>query len=129
YPPTTISPAEDDLNLTTEQIEIRPVSRPVDAEIQIPGSKSITNRALLMAALAEGNEPSVLENALYSEDSHWCSECLQKLGIRIEEDEAGATFTVHGQGGHFPVAKANLFVGNSGTTARSEERRVGKEWR
>ncbi len=99
-----------------DQIEIRPVTRPVDAEIPIPGSKSITNRALLMAALADG--ASTLENALFSEDSHWCSECLRRLGIEIEADEARSTFVVHGQGGHFPAAGADLFVGNSGTTAR-----------
>jgi 3-phosphoshikimate 1-carboxyvinyltransferase len=99
-----------------DQIEIRPVTRPVDAEIQIPGSKSITNRALLMAALADG--PSTLENALFSEDSHWCAQCLRRLGIVVEADEARATFVVHGQGGRFPAAGADLFVGNSGTTAR-----------
>lgn len=98
------------------QIEIRPVSRPVDAEVQIPGSKSITNRALLMAALADGT--STLDNALFSEDSHWCADCLQRLGIEIEADERHATFAVHGQGGHFPATQAYLFVGNSGTTAR-----------
>ena len=98
------------------QIEIRPINRPVDSEIQIPGSKSITNRALLMAALADGT--STLDNALFSEDSHWCADCLRRLGIAIEADEQRATFTVHGQGGHFPATRADLFVGNSGTTAR-----------
>src|SRR5262245_27170854 len=99
-----------------DQIEIRPVTRPVDAELQIPGSKSITNRALLMAALADGK--STLENALFSEDSHWCSECLRRMGIEIEADEAREMFVVHGKGGHFPATEADLFVGNSGTTAR-----------
>jgi 3-phosphoshikimate 1-carboxyvinyltransferase len=99
-----------------DQIEIRPVSRPVDTEIRVPGSKSITNRALLMAALADGT--STLENALFSEDSHWCADCLMRLGIEIEADEAGARFIVKGQGGHFPAKSADLYVGNSGTTAR-----------
>jgi 3-phosphoshikimate 1-carboxyvinyltransferase len=98
------------------QVEIRPVDRPVDAEIQIPGSKSITNRALLMAALADGT--STLTNALFSEDSHWCADCLQRLGIEVEADERHAVFIVHGSGGHFPATQADLFVGNSGTTAR-----------
>ncbi len=98
------------------QIEIRPINRPVDSEIQIPGSKSITNRALLMAALADGT--STLDNALFSEDSHWCADCLRRLGIVIEADEQRATFSVHGQGGHFPATQVDLFVGNSGTTAR-----------
>src|SRR5256885_11899140 len=98
------------------QIEIRPLNRPVNAEIQVPGSKSITNRTLLMAALADGT--STLENALFSEDSHWCAECLQCLGIPIDANEQAATFTVQGLGGVFPVTSADLFVGNSGTTAR-----------
>jgi 3-phosphoshikimate 1-carboxyvinyltransferase len=102
--------------MSIEQIEIRPISGPVDAEIVVPGSKSITNRALLMAALADGT--STLENALFSEDSHWCADCLQRLGIEIDADEKSARFTVHGRGGHFPATSAALFVGNSGTTAR-----------
>src|SRR5258708_4791558 len=69
-----------------------------------------------MAALADGT--STLENALFSEDSHWCADCLQRLGIAIDADEQAATFTVHGLGGALPVASADLFVGNSGTTAR-----------
>lgn len=99
-----------------QQLEIHPASRPVDAEIAIPGSKSITNRALVLAALAEGT--STLENALFSEDSHWCMDSLRKMGIEIEADEANARITVHGQGGNFPAEKADLFVGNSGTSAR-----------
>jgi 3-phosphoshikimate 1-carboxyvinyltransferase len=98
------------------QLEIRPVARPVDAEIAVPGSKSITNRALVMAALADGE--SILDNALFSEDSHWCSECLRRLGIAVSADEAAARFMVQGQGGRLPTKSAVLFVGNSGTTAR-----------
>ena len=102
--------------MPTDQIEICPLTGPVDAEIVVPGSKSITNRALLMAALADGT--STLENALFSEDSHWCADCLQRLGITIGSDEKASRFIVHGQGGHFPATSADLFVGNSGTTAR-----------
>jgi len=99
-----------------DQLAIRPIARPVNAEIAVPGSKSITNRALLLTALADG--ASTLENALFSEDSHWFVDCLRKLGITVETDEAAATITVYGQGGRFPATKADLFVGNSGTTAR-----------
>ncbi len=97
-------------------IDIRPASGAVNAEVQIPGSKSITNRALLLAALADG--PSTLENALFSEDSHWFVQCLQRLGIAVEADEAAARFRVEGRGGELPAQSADLFVGNSGTTAR-----------
>lgn len=107
FPVTSTSPT---------QIEIKPAPRPVEAVIQVPGSKSITNRALLLAALADGE--SVLENALFSEDSHWFSECLRRLGIEVESDSTQARMIVQGKGGRFPVAEADLFVGNSGTTAR-----------
>jgi len=100
----------------TDQLEIRPLNRAVNAEILVPGSKSITNRALLLAALADG--PSTLENALFSEDSHWFAECLRRMGIAVDADENAATMTIHGRGGTFPTQHADLFVGNSGTTAR-----------
>ncbi|MBX3084436.1 MAG: 3-phosphoshikimate 1-carboxyvinyltransferase [Anaerolineae bacterium] len=98
------------------RLEIRPITRPINAVVDIPGSKSITNRALLMAALAEGE--SVLEHALFSDDSHWCSACLRALGIEIVADEANERFTVRGTGGKFSAGQADCFVGNSGTTAR-----------
>jgi 3-phosphoshikimate 1-carboxyvinyltransferase len=98
------------------QREIRPITGPIDAVITVPGSKSITNRVLLLAALADGT--SILKNALFSEDSHWCADSLRRMGIPVEEHEAEAQFTVHGRGGQFPAQSADLFVGNSGTTAR-----------
>ncbi|MCS6870683.1 MAG: 3-phosphoshikimate 1-carboxyvinyltransferase [Anaerolineae bacterium] len=97
-------------------LEIRPLRRPIDATISVPGSKSITNRALVLAALAEGE--SVLENALFSEDSYWCSQALQRLGIPIAAEKEAARYVVQGTGGRFPSVYADLFVGNSGTTAR-----------
>jgi 3-phosphoshikimate 1-carboxyvinyltransferase len=97
-------------------LEIRPLSRPIDAVISVPGSKSITNRALVLAALAEGE--SVLENALFSDDSYWCSQALQRMGIPVQAEAESARYTVQGKGGYFPSAYADLFVGNSGTTAR-----------
>ncbi|HVO44510.1 MAG TPA: 3-phosphoshikimate 1-carboxyvinyltransferase [Aggregatilineales bacterium] len=103
-------------SIAPRQQAIQPVSHPVDAEIRVPGSKSITNRALLLTALADGT--STLENALFSEDSHWFIDCLRRMGIDVEADEASAVITVHGRGGEFPAKTADCFVGNSGTTAR-----------
>ncbi len=97
-------------------VEIVPISHQLDTEVAIPGSKSITNRVLLIAALAAGR--SRIENALFSEDTHWFSTCLQQLGIAVESDEHAATFDVAGMGGHIPVSQADLFVGNAGTAAR-----------
>src|SRR5258708_22583929 len=93
-----------------DSLAIRPLNGPVDAEIVLPGSKSITNRALVLAALAEGE--STLENALFSEDSHWCVECLRGLGIRIEANEAASRFQVFGTGGKLPAPEAELFFGH-----------------
>jgi 3-phosphoshikimate 1-carboxyvinyltransferase len=97
------------------QIAIRPAG-PLDATIRPPGSKSITNRALACAALAEG--PSLLCGALDSEDTRLMVDCLRGLGIAVEHDTAAATMRVAGQGGRIPASSADLFVGNSGTTVR-----------
>jgi 3-phosphoshikimate 1-carboxyvinyltransferase len=109
-----------------ELIEIVPLTQPVRAEITVPGSKSITNRALILAALAEGEV--TLKGALWSEDTQVMTAALQELGfeIKIEEDPAefcNRTITVKGLGGKIPKAGTaeeplELFVGNAGTAAR-----------
>jgi 3-phosphoshikimate 1-carboxyvinyltransferase len=99
-----------------EIIEITPVTVPVDGTARVPGSKSITNRALLIAALAEGE--SVLTGALFSDDTRYMAEALNALGIHVVADDIADNFTVVGLGGTFPTADADLFVGNSGTTMR-----------
>ena len=98
-------------------IEIQPIRKPVDATIEVPGSKSYTNRALLVAAMARG--VSTLTGALFSDDTRYMSASLRKLGIKIDTDEKRATFDVHGNGGEIPVSSADLYIGNSGTTSRS----------
>jgi 3-phosphoshikimate 1-carboxyvinyltransferase len=107
-------------------IEIVPLDKPVRAEITVPGSKSITNRALILAALAAGEV--MLEGALWSEDTRIMVECLQELGfmvnVRPDPDEAcNRTITVYGKGGVVPRGGTEqqpleLFVGNAGTAAR-----------
>ncbi|HEU4753187.1 MAG TPA: 3-phosphoshikimate 1-carboxyvinyltransferase [Armatimonadota bacterium] len=100
-----------------DPLPVPPLTRPVDATVQVPGSKSYTNRALLIAALAEGR--STLRGALFSEDTERMADSLRRLGFRVEEDAADHRFDVWGEGGRIPAAEAELFVGNSGTTARS----------
>lgn len=100
----------------SDSIEIKPISTPINATVRIPGSKSITNRALLLAALADG--ASSFENALFSEDSLCFVECLRRLGITVEADPDAARITVHGLNGRIPATEADLFVGNAGTAAR-----------
>ena len=107
-------------------IEIVPLDQPVRAEITVPGSKSITNRALILAALADGEV--TLEGALWSEDTQIMVECLQELSfmvdVRADPNEAcNRTITVYGKGGAVPPGGTEqqpmeLFVGNAGTAAR-----------
>lgn len=98
-------------------IEIQPISKPINATITVPGSKSYTNRALLVAAMANG--VSTLTGALFSDDTHYMSAALRKLGVEIDADEKRSTFAVHGNGGVIPASSAELYIGNSGTTSRS----------
>ena len=107
-------------------IEIVPLDKPVRAEITVPGSKSITNRALILAALADGEV--TLKGALWSEDTEIMFDCLQKLGFEVSKqndpDElCNRTITVKGLAGKILNAGTaekplELFVGNAGTAAR-----------
>jgi len=95
---------------------IEPISHPVNATVTLPGSKSYTNRALIIAALAAGT--STLRQALFSDDTMYMAEALRHLGIPVSTDTANSTFTVKGKGGSIPAGRAELFVGLSGTSAR-----------
>jgi len=107
-------------------IEIVPLAAPVRAEITVPGSKSITNRALILAALADGEV--TLAGALWSEDTQIMVACLKQLGFLVsvapDPDEAcNRTIMVIGEGGLVPsggteTQPLDLFVGNAGTAAR-----------
>ncbi|MEH2277388.1 MAG: 3-phosphoshikimate 1-carboxyvinyltransferase [Nostoc sp.] len=99
-----------------DTIAIPALNRPVDATVEIPGSKSLTNRALLVAALAQGD--SILENALFSEDSEYFAKCIEQLGIPITLNPHQAQIQVAGRGGDIPAKQADLFVGLAGTAAR-----------
>ena len=100
----------------TELLEIQPVSVPIRASVRPPGSKSITNRALVCAALAEGT--STLRGALDSEDTRVMIDGLRQLGVEIESKDSGQTLVVTGSGGSPPARQADIFVANSGTTIR-----------
>ena len=89
---------------------------PVRGTARPPGSKSYTNRALVLAALARGR--SSIEGALFSDDSLHMARSLASLGIHVESDEANERFDVDGCAGKLAVSHAAVFVGNSGTTAR-----------
>ena len=98
------------------ELEIQPLQHPIDATITPPGSKSYTNRALPIAALANGL--SILTGALFSDDTHYMTKALLELGFKIRSDEENNSFTVQGTNGIILTDTAKVFIGNSGTTAR-----------
>ena len=82
----------------------------------MPGSKSITNRALILAALADG--PTAFTGALFSRDTRILIAALRALGFEVADDEAAGTIRIVGLGGRIPRDRAKLHVGNAGTAAR-----------
>lgn len=97
-------------------MQIIPIPHPLSATVRLPGSKSLTNRALLISALAKGT--TRITNALFSDDSRYFAHALQTLGFDVQLDEAKFEMTVAGLGGSIPARKAELFIGNAGTAAR-----------
>ena len=97
-------------------LRITPISHALNATVRVPGSKSLTNRALLISALANGT--THLTDALFSDDSRYFAKALQTLGFDVQLDEANHSMTVTGLGGKIPAKKAELFIGNAGTAAR-----------
>ena len=106
------------------QILVEPLTGPFDATGAaapfVPGSKSLTNRALMLAAVAKGT--STLKGVLFSDDSRRMLEALAALGYKLEIGEAARTVVVHGADGRMHSAAKNspteLFLGNAGTATR-----------
>ena len=88
----------------------------MNGSIRPPGSKSITNRALICAALANG--ASVLDGVLDSDDTRVMLDSLSKLGFAVSHDSANSRVTIEGLGGRIPNSSAKLEIGNSGTSVR-----------
>ncbi len=99
-----------------DPLPITPFTYPISGVVELPGSKSITNRALILAALAEGT--TTLTGALFSRDSRIMVAGLQTLGFVITADESTHTIVVEGRGGEIPISTAKINVGNAGTAAR-----------
>lgn len=85
-------------------------------EVYVPGSKSITNRALLLAAL--GNGRSTIKGIQFSDDSRHFLDCIKELGFEVEVDESRCTAKINGLGGSIPKKNAKINVGSAGTAAR-----------
>lgn len=106
-----------------EELPLQPISI-IEGHVKLPGSKSLSNRILLLAALAEGK--TTVENILDSEDIRYMVQALKTLGIHLEEDWDKSRIVVHGCGGKFPIEGGNsgaakpleLFLGNAGTAMR-----------
>ncbi len=97
-------------------VTIEPLSGPFAASVRPPGSKSLSNRALVLASLARGT--SSLANVLFADDTRVMLDGLSALGFTLEIDEPACSVKVRGTGGGVPAAHADLFCGNSGTTIR-----------
>src|SRR4051812_11094440 len=97
-------------------LSIKPFTRPVRGSVTLPGSKSITNRALILAAL--GSATVTLRGALFSRDTSIMIAALRQLGFKIEADEQALTIRVGGRSGEIPNREARIDVGNAGTAAR-----------
>ncbi|OHX20972.1 3-phosphoshikimate 1-carboxyvinyltransferase [Chromobacterium sphagni] len=98
-----------------EQLHLPPHSR-LGGTIKLPGSKSISNRTLLLAALSGGS--TLVRDLLDSDDIRHMLGALKLLGVKIEQRGDSRDFRVHGADGSFPVKSAELFLGNAGTAFR-----------
>ena len=96
--------------------EAKPLQKSVKANVQVPGSKSVTNRALLLAALADGW--SRLDGALVSDDAQHFLTCLKELGFEIRTENEQRTVSIRGLGGTIPKKSGRIYVGSAGTAAR-----------
>lgn len=99
----------------TKQLRLDPIRR-ISGSIALPGSKSLSNRVLLLAMLSEGE--TLIENLLDSDDVRRMVDALAKLKISYEEDRPNKRITVRGVAGRIPVVEAKLFLGNAGTAIR-----------
>ena len=88
----------------------------LQTEIEIPGSKSITNRALIIGALSDGE--TILKNVLFSDDTVYMYKALQSLGIEIDADESACEIKIKGRSGEIDVPSEPIFIGNAGTAMR-----------
>ena len=101
--------------ITDEKLLIQPIKK-IEGTLTLPGSKSLSNRVLLLSALSSGT--TRIENLLESADIRYMLECLKQLKIPLEEDIPNKTVIVTGRGGPIDVTKEKLDLGNAGTAMR-----------
>ncbi len=100
----------------SELYKVKQLKEPIRWTVEVPGSKSITNRALLMAALTQGRVK--LKGVLFSDDSRYFLSSLQSLGYAVSIDEEKREVEVEGHGGAIPKKESEIYVGSAGTAAR-----------
>ena len=100
----------------SEQYHVKKVTKPIDWKVRVPGSKSMTNRVLLLAALQQGK--ITVDGVLFSDDSRVFLSSLQSLGFKLQIDEAKKQVILEGCGGKIPKQEAEIYVGSAGTAAR-----------
>jgi 3-phosphoshikimate 1-carboxyvinyltransferase len=98
------------------EIEIVPLKRAINASVTVPGSKSITNRAMLLAAMADGR--SILRDVLLSDDTARMASALSALGFAIAINQSERRIVIEGRGGAIPSASTDLDAGGAGTAMR-----------
>ena len=98
-----------------DHLDLLPVAT-VGGEVRLPGSKSISNRTLLLAALADGE--TRVDELLESDDTGVMLDALDRLGVEFTRDAAARSVTLRGCGGRFPTTHVELFLGNAGTAFR-----------
>ncbi len=99
-----------------DDVRLRPADGPLDHTVRLPGSKSLSNRALLIAALAGGT--SELSHLLFADDTRHMITALRTLGVPLRIDEDICRADVSGRSGHWPGGEAEIFCGNAGTVMR-----------
>ena len=99
----------------TDAIAIQPLQF-LNATVRVPGSKSLTNRALMLAALAVGK--TRLSGVLRADDTNHMVAALETLGLSLDKSKDGHSLNITGAGGHFPTEEAEIHVGNAGTAFR-----------
>ena len=95
-------------------LTLTPFAKPFSATVAPPGSKSLTNRALVLGALSDG--VCDLSNVLFADDTEVMLEGLSRLGFHLSMDHDARSVRIHGRGGHIDRNSVELFCGNSGTT-------------
>lgn len=95
-------------------VRLTPPPGPIEAALAVPGSKSATNRAIVLAGLAAG--VSELSGILKSDDAWWALEALRRLGLEVEV--SGETARIAGGGGRWPASEAEVYIGAAGTLGR-----------